>query len=140
MSKHPRAALAHEGGSRTDVVEVLVGEDYASQIPHPNAGLAQGRADRLRLTRQPRVDPRAAVLVIEDRGQVQEALGCPRTPRYGQDINTVGNPYHELLQSMVIRKSEERLVYRIREMRSGPSRTKVDLQEGRRSLLAEGGI
>ena len=117
-----------------------MGEDYAPQTPYPYTSFPQSGAYRLRMARQPRIDQRGASLLVQDQGQVQEALGCPRTPRYGQDINTVGDPYHELLQSMVIRKSEERLVYGIREMRSGPSRTKVDLQEGRRSLLAEGGI
>ena len=57
MSQHPRAALAHEGGPRTYVVEVLMGEDYAPQVPYPYAaGIAQGGADRLLLTRQPCID------------------------------------------------------------------------------------
>jgi hypothetical protein len=43
--------LAYEGSTRTDVVEILVGEDYAPQVPHPCAGLDQGSADRLSLTR-----------------------------------------------------------------------------------------
>ena len=42
MRQHPRAALAHEGSPRTDVVEVLVGQDYATQIPHPYIGFTQG--------------------------------------------------------------------------------------------------
>jgi hypothetical protein len=102
MSQHPRAALAHEGGPRTDVVEVLVGEDYAPQVPHAHAGLDQGAADRPRLTRQPRIDQRVAILVIEDQGQVQEALGLPRTPRYGQDINTVGDSHRSPLGPYIL--------------------------------------
>src|SRR5215218_3580729 len=93
MREHRCSALAYESRPRTDVVEVLVGEDYAPQVPHAHAGLGQGAADRPRLTRQPRLDQRVAILVIEDQGQVQEALGLPRTPQYGQDINTVGDPH-----------------------------------------------
>jgi hypothetical protein len=51
VCQHPCTALAYEGGTRTDVVEVLVGEDYAPQVPHPCAGLEQGGADRLGLIR-----------------------------------------------------------------------------------------
>ena len=40
------------------------------------------------LARQSSIDKRVAVVLIEDQGQVQEALGSPRTPRSGQDINT----------------------------------------------------
>ena len=68
MRQHRRAALAYEGGPRTDVVQVLVGEDYAPQVPHPYAGLDQRGADRLRLTRQAGVDQRVAVLLVQDQG------------------------------------------------------------------------
>ena len=67
------------------------------QVPRPCTGFAQGRGDRLFLARQPGIDQRIAVLVIEDQGQVQETLGLPRTPRYGQDINTVGDSHRSPL-------------------------------------------
>jgi hypothetical protein len=51
MCQHPSAALTHKIRPRTDMVEILVGKDYASQIPHSYAGLYQGSADRLRLIR-----------------------------------------------------------------------------------------
>ena len=51
VCQHPCTALAYEGGPRTDVVEVLVGEDYAPQASHSYAGLDQGGADRLALSR-----------------------------------------------------------------------------------------
>jgi hypothetical protein len=68
MRQHRRVALAHEGGSRTDVVEVLVGEDYAPQVTDPYAGLDQGGADRLGLIRQASVDQSVAVLHVKDQG------------------------------------------------------------------------
>jgi hypothetical protein len=50
------------------VVEVLVGEDYVPQVPHSNAGVGQGCADYLRLTRQACVDQHVAVLLVQDQG------------------------------------------------------------------------
>src|SRR5215217_982098 len=52
MRQHPRSALAHEGGTRTDVVEILVGKDYAPYVPQPYASVGQRGSDRLRLARQ----------------------------------------------------------------------------------------
>ena len=77
MREHRSSALAYESRPRTDVVEILVGEDYAPQVPHPYAGLDQSGTDYLRLTRQARVDQRVAVLLVQDQGQVEVAVGSP---------------------------------------------------------------
>src|SRR5215211_372082 len=70
-----------------------MGKDQASEIPYPDAGLVHGGADRLDLIRQTRVDQRIAVLLVQDQGQIEEALGVLRLPRDGQYIHTVGNPH-----------------------------------------------
>src|SRR5215211_2871429 len=98
MREHRCSALAHEGRPRTNVVEVLVGEDYAPQVPHPYAGLGQGGADYLGLTRQACVDQRVTVLLIHDQGQVEEALRFLWTSWYRQDVHTVSNPHSSPLR------------------------------------------
>jgi nucleotide-binding universal stress UspA family protein len=51
MCQHPCSALTYKGCPRTNMVEVLVGKEYAPQIPHSYAALNQGSGDRLRLIR-----------------------------------------------------------------------------------------
>lgn len=49
MCQHSRTTQAYNGRLRTNVVVVLVGEDYAPSVPYSDTALIQGSADRLRL-------------------------------------------------------------------------------------------
>jgi hypothetical protein len=50
------------------VVEILVGENYAPQVPYAYAGLGQGSAYRIRLVWEASIDQRGAFFLIQDQG------------------------------------------------------------------------
>jgi hypothetical protein len=105
MGQHPCAALTHEGRSRTDMVEVLVGKDYAPEISHSYAGLEQDGADRLRLIRKACIYQRVAVVLVHDQGQVEVTVSILWAPWYGQDVHVASKPHsspHGLLLLMLV--------------------------------------